>query len=256
MRGVAGPLRVALAMITISAVVVACGDSSSTDEDTVGADTTVVDDTAAPHDTTVEDDTTVVEDTASSDDTATVDDTLDTSDGPDGLPDPDTGESDVTCSVDCPEDEVRCDTDGGGVETCVADDNGCTSWSAPVACEDAKVCQAGACVAACSSDDERCLGDAAVQRCVGGQLVEEGCPFGCDSVAVACRPCVPGAWRCGDGQLLEVCAQSGAWQSAGPCIDCACVAGPPVAMSCLGQDDTATSCAACGDDGQICVPQQ
>lgn len=245
MRGSASLLRTLMAIGAVAAI--GCGDSATT---TADADTAVAEDTATVDDTATIDDT-AAGDTAVDPDTATAPDgSADTAGGED------IGGSDVTCTVDCPEGETRC---GGttGVATCVADANGCTVWSAPVACDGAKVCQDGACVAACSASDDRCLGDLAVQHCVTGQLVEEGCPFGCDSVAVACRPCAPGAWRCntaaGDA-TVEVCAASGVWQSAGPCISCACVAGPPVAMRCLGKDDTATSCAACGDDGQICVP--
>jgi len=225
----------------------ACGDDAKATADTLGADTAAPTDTVEPVDTASEDDTaTPADDSVAPEDAAEPDAALDV-DGADA----------PSCVVDCPEGEVRCATGSAGVETCVADANGCTHWGDAVACTGADVCQAGACVAACTAADDRCLNDTAEQRCVGGQLIETGCAFGCDPLTAACRPCVQGAWRCnttGGTPTLELCQSGGTWSSTGPCIDCACGAGTPVTMRCLGKDDTATSCATCGDDGQICVP--
>ena len=251
MRGF-GPLLAT--SLTIAALAAAgCGDDAKAPADTAAGDTAVApEDTASPEGDTAG----PGDDTAPGPDTAGPGD--DTAPGPDTAgPGEDTAGSDVaTCGVACPEGEVRC---GGAasVETCVADANGCTAWSAPVACPGAQVCQAGACVAACTAADNRCLGEAAQQRCEGGQLVESGCAFGCDAVTGACRPCPPGAWRChtaGGMTTLEVCQSGGTWSSTGPCIACACAAGTPVTMQCTGKNPMTTSCAACGDDGQICVP--
>ncbi|HEY3445701.1 MAG TPA: hypothetical protein VGK67_05015 [Myxococcales bacterium] len=133
----------------------------------------------------------------------------------------------LLCDV-CTLGESRCS--GGGVETCIADGESCTAWSAPTACSSSTCNEStGTCG---SSGGGSCGGVPVAGRCVSSTRAEYcevatgsaeprvrsvDCPGGqtcrIESGRARCRAsgaCFEGETRCRDSSTLEGC-QAGAW---------------------------------------------
>jgi hypothetical protein len=115
----------------------------------------------------------------------------------------------AACGEGCPVGEERCRADGL-LEACVLDDEGCSVWGTPFACEDGGVCDplTGQCPDGCQSDctlgEAECLSDSSYRVC----LDEDG--DGCASFTGP-RFCF-GATVCDEG----LCVLEEAPMDAGP----------------------------------------
>lgn len=140
----------------------------------------------------------------------------------------------TSCTDVCTLGSNQC-SGSSGVQTCEKKASGCTDWSAPTACDAAKVCSGGACVTsctdACTPSATRCAAGSsdATQKC---EKQASGCydwssPVACGGGGAcsggSCVACTSGAKRCGATGNVEQCT-AGAWSALTTC-SFGCVSG-------------------------------
>ncbi len=183
------------------------------------------------------------------------------------------GQCATTCTNVCTQNGTRCAPDGSGIQTCSVQANGCTDWSASVACPQGQACSNNQCaptctngcatagakqcttdgtgVEACQTQANGCLGWSAAQACPSGQTCTNNqcaCPTVCTS---------GGKTQC-SGTEVETCVTQ-----ANGCLGWSAATVCPSGQTCTG---SACACqnncnhngdAQCTTDGsgyEICMP--